>query len=195
MINIKQLKVMQNGFRLPGEEILKMAARVYWGGKFSAETLARYNPNRTSLIAITEFEDGQMFIRDGFHRVVAIIIGRTGSPVGYTGLKYGADLFEDEYVIEPMTYAMFLEINIENGWYTPFDPRTEVRKADFFDFKNEVLKTDKSKLHDFITQNKHRYAVPREPHHDPFKYADALVRDSYVNRNSNVFQNWRHRSF
>jgi hypothetical protein len=174
MLEIKQLKVMQDGFRLPEQQILEMIRFVEYGGKFTTENLIKHNPNRLSLIAITQFEDLQLFIRDGFHRTAAIILGRHGSDIPQTSV-----LFEDEYVIEPMTYDMFLEINIRNGWYTPFDPRTEVRKADFFDFKEEVIglvETSKldSTINEFILENKDRYAVPRQDHHDPFKYADDM---------------------
>lgn len=179
MIEIKNLKVMQDGFRLPEQQILEMIHFVKNGGNFTTESLAAHNPNRTSLITITQFEDGQLFIRDGVHRTAAIIIGRTGLPVSGLyepfGLLHTASLFENEYVLESMTYDMFLEPSIINGWYTPFDPRTEVRKADFFDFKEEVMAlVNQPNVNDFILENKYRYAVPRKEHHDLFKYADDM---------------------
>lgn len=174
MLEIKNLKVMQDGFRLPEQQILEMIRFVENGGRFTTESLAKHNPNRTSLIAITQFEDGQLFIRDGFHRTAAIILGRHGSDIPQTSV-----LFEDEYVIEPMTYDMFLKTNIHNGWYTPFDPRIEVRKSDFFDFKEDVIKQISmswldSTINEFILENKDRYVVPRQKHHDPFVYADEM---------------------
>lgn len=60
--------------------------------------------------------------------------------------------------------AIFNEIT---GFVTPFDPRNEVRKRDFLDFKKQILtmrskkeKTD-AELIDIIMKSKSLYAKPR----------------------------------
>ena len=155
MIFIHELNVMQDGFRLPCEQLEEMVQYIAKGGRFNSESLVQYDPKRTSLIAITQFEDGRRYIRDGLHRTAVVLFARD-VPI----------LFDDEYVIEPMNYGMFLRANIKNEWYTPFDPRVEVRKADFFDFKEEVLsRVGDEGIVDFIERNKARYAVDRRPEH------------------------------
>jgi len=164
MIFVQELNVMQDGFRLHREQLCVMTQFIADGGRFNHESLSEHNPQRTSLIAIVEFEDGRKFIRDGLHRTTVILFARD-VPC----------LFEEEYVIEKMTYEMYLEANIENQWYTPFDPRTEVRRSDFFDFKNEVLsRIDQDGLIDFIKLNKERYAIPKHKDHTILKYAGQL---------------------
>ncbi len=155
MIFINDLNIMQDGFRLSCGQLEGMVRYVADGGRFDVESLAKHNPKRTSLVAITEFEDGKRYIRDGLHRTAVVLLARD-VPV----------LFEGEYVIEHMTYEMFLRANIGQQWYTPFDPRVEVRKADFFDFKEEVLlRLDDEGVVEFIISNKARYAVDRKPEH------------------------------
>lgn len=70
-------------------------------------------------ICIAEFEDGRRLIRDGHHRCVHLYLS------GRTHLEPG------EYVIENYTYELWMHPSIEKEFYTPHDPRTEIRKADF----------------------------------------------------------------
>lgn len=71
--------------------------------------------------------DYKVYIHDGHHRLVAMYL---------EGVK---ELTENDYEIRDVTYEHYKEINFDVGWVTPFDLRTEVRRADFFDFKNEVM--------------------------------------------------------
>jgi len=145
--------------------MLSMIRFVSDGGRFDHESLARHNPEHTSLIAITEFPDGQWYIRDGLHRTISIYLGRSERV-----------LYEDEYQIEHMGYEMYLEPAVQHGWYTPFDPRTEVRLADFFEFKNKVLGLidGGDDVEAFIRSNKHMYATPRSHKHTIAKLAEEL---------------------
>lgn len=70
-------------------------------------------------ICIAQFEDGKRYIRDGHHRCAHAFLA------GKTHLEPG------EYVIEDYTYDIWTHPSIENKFYTPHDPRTEIRIADF----------------------------------------------------------------
>jgi hypothetical protein len=60
-----------------------------------------------------------------------------------------------------------MEINLEKGWLTPFDPRFEVRRANFHDFKSTVQQFVEDGVDPFyyIIGHKGEYCVPRETHH------------------------------
>jgi hypothetical protein len=88
------------------------------GGVFNEESLRHHNPSRHSLIALSETEDGELWIRDGYHRIYVISF-------------YGRPLHADEYFIEQRSYDEYQTINLARTWVTPFDPRKEIRKADF----------------------------------------------------------------
>ena len=62
--------------------------------------------------------DGKLYVTDGHHRCVAAVYA-------------GVDLLQDEYIIKHYSVAEFEEFNPRNEWYTPFNPRTEVRLGDF----------------------------------------------------------------
>ncbi len=108
-------------------------------------------------IAITQFQDGDMYIRDGHRRLCAMILA------GARGI------LECEYVIEQMTYEKYLEFAPDNGWYTPFDPRTECRLPDFFEFKAK-LQHDYEEGESFktiqfeVTLHRELYKEPRTIH-------------------------------
>lgn len=144
---------LQDGLRLPPEQILPMWEFVKSGGHFDKRSLARHDPNHTSLIAIVVMGNGKLYIRDGLHRVCLIhLVDRK--------------IFESEYSIEYQSYESFEEINLACGWVTPFDPRIEVRTADFHRFKDDVMKMVEEKkpegyIRSFIESGKHYYCVPR----------------------------------
>lgn len=144
---------MQSGLRKSRKDFLKMLEYIESGGKFNKESI------EGPLICFTKFEDGKLFIRDGLHRLCAVQIGRRYPPSGFEEFT----LEPDEYMIEEMTYSMFLEINLDKGFYTPFDPRTHVRKPDFSDFKNKVLQllSDKKDPTEFILSNSKSYLIER----------------------------------
>lgn len=164
-MNLEQIKVTQDGFRLSTEAVLKMVEYVRNGGKYTEAAMRSYNPKSVNLIAITQFEDGDLYLRDGLHRVASIYLA--GRPM----------LYEDEYVIEHMTYSMYNEINLAVGYVTPFDPRTEVRLANFGDFKAEVLEIIAEGVSpaEFILKNRHRYCVPRQPSHNLFDMGRRIL--------------------
>jgi hypothetical protein len=114
-------------------------------------------------IAISRFEDGSLYVRDGHHRICAAII---------VGMK---TLWDDEYEIEDYCYEDYLTPNFSNGFFTPFDPRTQCRLPNFFDFKDQVLDLyndekmnvdypnpgNFSHVYDFIEINSSKYREPR----------------------------------
>lgn len=131
---IDSLIPMQNSLR-EAEQLPEMVKFVQSGGMFDAQTLSafvtkerenaldcfKFNP-----IKIVKFEDGKMYLHDGLHRSTAIwIAGRR-------------ILDSKEFVLEDWKYQDYLEINLDQKWYTPFDPRKEVRINDFLLYKRLV---------------------------------------------------------
>lgn len=129
-INLKELYVLQDGLR-HWDDINLMSQYVKNGGFWLKEYLENYSKTHNlghapQLISISCFEDGSKFIHDGLHRSVATLLG-------------GRDYFrDDEFVLTDWKYSDYLEIVPEKNWFTPFDPRTHVRTADFFSFKKEA---------------------------------------------------------
>lgn len=146
----KVLHVLQDGYRLSQEEMARMHKFVAEGGYFTADALRKHNPLRHGLIALSQTEDGELWIRDGLHRITVIAF-------------YHRPLRADEYFIEQRSYVDYQTINLERTWVTPFDPRIEVRTPNFFDFKEEAMKMAQQGIDptEFILANKHRYCVPR----------------------------------
>jgi hypothetical protein len=106
----------------------------------------------TCRIIVDRFPDGAIFVRDGHHRVAAVVAARAGG-----------QLREEEVVITDRTYDMYIYPDILDGWITPFDPRTQVRIANIIDFKNTVSKFLRAG-HDasgYISANTHLYCRPR----------------------------------
>jgi len=157
-IQVKDLHLEQDGFRHSSEVIGEMIQFVRDGGRFDLETLKKHDPNRDSLlVAITKFEDGSLYIRDGFHRVMAVFLGR---PDGM--------LYDNEYFVEELTYLRMLTPRLDVRYYTPFDPRVEVRASDFGSFRDQVDELIKQKGDplEFIRENRHVYVRPKMPHHE-----------------------------
>lgn len=150
--------LMSNHNRLRHPEILdSMVEFVTHGGVFDQTTLAKFAAVKGSrvapLIHITRFEDGVLMVHDGHHRTVACILGARSF------------LHDGEYYIEDDTYKSYLEVSHNNGWYTPFDPRTHVRLPDFGVFKYEArdkFNSGESNVEAWIRDNHHRYRVERE---------------------------------
>ena len=140
------------------EELHHMVDFVKKGGRFNFSSLAKYSKNKsTSLIAIMQFEDGAFYIRDGFHRVMAIYLGRPNKL-----------MYSDEYIVENLTYERMMHPKISVGYYTPFDPRVEVRIADFTNFKSKILQIIKSGNDPcrYIRENKDMYVRKKMPYHE-----------------------------
>ena len=131
---------MHDGYRLPVSAMQQLIAHVRSGGQFEG-------------IAITRFEDGRMMLRDGVHRTTAVMLVR------------GA-LVASEYVIEDMTYDMFLAPALAAGLYAPFDPRACVRIADFSAYRDEVKRRTGDDVLAYIAAHRRDYVRPRRPCHD-----------------------------
>ncbi len=125
------------------------------GGFWTIEQLKRYATSTNTYccfpIQINEFEDGFKCLHDGHHRCVSTYLA---------GRDY---LRRDEYQITCWTYREYLEINHENRWYTPFDPRTHLRTHDISDFKAKAYKLfckDPIEAVQWIECNKDLYCYP-----------------------------------
>ena len=158
MLNIADLIPTQDGYRLPRETRENMLSFVANGGRYDEASIKAHRCTRNFMIAVTRFEDGALYLRDGLHRVTSIYISRPEKV-----------LYDDEFIFEDMTYDMWINAEPSKGWYTPFDPRTDVRLPDFLDFKREVQAMEDSasaeEIADFINQNRHRYLVTRNASH------------------------------
>lgn len=93
-----------------------------------------------SPIKLTRTEDGLIYVHDGHHRLYACYL---------CGIK---ELMNCEFIIKDMTYDDYNIINIKNGWLTPFNLKTEVRKADFFEFKDKLSQKIKLEKTVFISK-------------------------------------------
>lgn len=156
-LEVTNLAVMQSGYRLPVKSMRQLMTDVQQGTVFDRQSLLNRDARHAKLIAITRFEDGYMAIRDGVHRATAI-----------QQMRPSGKLHPQEYVIEEMTYDMFLQPNLEVGFLTPFDPRTEVRVADWSEFRREVserIEAGRDPLA-YIASHRHAYTRPRESYHD-----------------------------
>ena len=138
-----QMLVSQDGLRKPE----KLKTLIQWYQSDLDEQI--------ETIKIVEFEDGTRMVRDGHHRAVA---------------KYSifGGLQGNEYDIEKFTYKQFLEVNLDVGWITPFDPRINVRLCDLSHYRHlfEQVKSKVSKddLKSFIYMCSYTdlYTTPRK---------------------------------
>ena len=131
---LESLIPMQNSLRDP-EQIPEMVEFVKEGGIFTADTLSAFLTGKRkessrlfslNPIKVVRFEDGAMYLHDGLHRSTAIwIAGRR-------------ILDPREFLLEDWKYQDYLDINLADRWYTPFDPRKEVRIMDFLSYKKLV---------------------------------------------------------
>lgn len=110
-------------------------------------------------IKIADFGD-RVFVRDGHNRCVALYcyMQNMGEP------WLPAKLMEREYY----TYAAFQEIDFADNWCTPFNPITQVRKADFKSFKEKAFeiynKHGREPAELFVLHNQHLYLEERNIH-------------------------------
>ena len=141
---------MHDGYRLSAVAMRALVDHVRGGGGYDAP------------IFVTRFEDGRLMLRDGLHRATAVMLGRASGT-----------LRERELEIEDMTYAMFLTPALDAGLFAPFDPRCEVRVADFRAHRDEVERLIREggdligrAAIGFIAANRQTYVRPRRPCHD-----------------------------
>jgi hypothetical protein len=155
-MRVSTLPVMHDGYRLSTAAMRQLVDHVRAGRRLDPSALAAHGREAVP-VSITRFEDGRLMLRDGLHRATAVMLGRPGGT-----------LDASELVIEDMTYEMFLAPALEAGLYTPFDPRTEVRVADFRAFKLEVerLRTGQGDVLGYIAAHRAVYVRPRRPCHD-----------------------------
>jgi len=155
MLSVNQLFVTQKKIRNP-EQLNSMIQFVQGGGFFTSNCLNKHQSRgKTSpLIEITVFEDGKHFIHDGHHRAASILLG-------------GRDFIDTtEYRIRNFNYENYLNPNLSAAWWTPFDPRVDVRKHDFSTYKQQIrtlLQDDSSQqdVSQFILNNKDMYSENR----------------------------------
>lgn len=164
ILEISTLKVTQGTLRLPMEELWQMVRFVKEGGFWTIDQLNKYHSlknqslcKKRCLIQIHELDDGERFLHDGHHRMAA---------TWFAGREY---LREDEFEVEKWPYSDsftktgYIDLNHENYWYTPFDPRTHLRISDTREFKTEARKRfeeNPSEAQSWIEKNAHRFRMP-----------------------------------
>eukprot|EP01100_Stratorugosa_tubuloviscum_P006560 TRINITY_DN281_c0_g5_i1.p1 TRINITY_DN281_c0_g5~~TRINITY_DN281_c0_g5_i1.p1 ORF type:complete len:262 (-),score=105.48 TRINITY_DN281_c0_g5_i1:153-938(-) len=139
---LSQLIITQRGIRNP-ESLLQLSRFISMGGRFNKGIMNMntnintnidmnmYNSNK-NLITIYRFEDGKLYLWDGHHRVVALFVA---------GRLF---LHPDEYIIKLGTFKETNSILENENYFTPFDPRFEIRLPEFGAFKQcafQILKT------------------------------------------------------
>jgi len=162
VLNLKQLIVTQDELRNE-QQICQMTEFVRNGGMFNQRSLAlfaeEHGTDPSPLIKINKFEDGQLFIHDGHHRILSIYLGNRDH------------LLPEEYVVTRKSYQDYLDIVFEKneqwiGWMTPHDVRTELRLPDIHEFKELVLREFRANgeqaAHDLIVANRNQFVKPRQ---------------------------------
>jgi hypothetical protein len=155
-IHIDLLIPTQRGIRNI-RQIESMVAFVRNGGVFDRASLDQYaektGVRAGPLIQIEQFEDELTYPRDGLHRLISLVLG---------GRNY---LLDSECEFARRKYSEYEEINLEAGWVTPFDPRTEIRKENLSEWKAKIAQLRDSASNDevieFIRANKQLYAETR----------------------------------
>lgn len=98
-------------------------------------------PLKTSGVLVAVIE-GQGYVHDGHHRLASHILAKNPAEMDITFSPYS---LKDYMIPGPPR------------WLTPFDPRTEVRLPEFWDFK-ELAKSQDA---EWILAHRHHYMEPR----------------------------------
>ena len=156
-MDILKLVVTQNGLRNP-TQINGMMDHIEAGKIFDLHSINKHKEKIGSdygpkLIQLSRFEDGRIFIADGHHRILSLVLsGRE-------------NLYQEEYVLTDWTYWDYQQINLNQNWYTPFDPRREVRYPDYTQFKaavDNLRKISEQDALNFIKNNNTLYKCRRQ---------------------------------
>lgn len=150
-LRVASLKVTQSWIR-NADRVRRMVAFVRAGGIFTAEHVAEFHQDEGSysIIKLSRFPDGDVYIHDGHHRAVGLFLG---------GREW---LLPEEYEVRDWgSYAPYAEINADAGWVTPLDLKSEVRLPDVMAFKRLAKETPEEELEELTVQLKHMYAAPR----------------------------------
>lgn len=162
-MKIDSLIVTQNSVRST-DNISLMAKHVENGGLWDRQSLERYSREQRTkvspLIQISQFEDGRRFIHDGHHRTIATVLGKRNH------------LNPEEFEVTLWQYKDYNVLSPENGWFTPFDPRTHIRLGDFLEYKKLAKDAYKRKLlsNEWVKEIEYLYKGKRE-----FLSVDELI--------------------
>lgn len=141
-MSLDSLELIQDGIRSL-DTIRSMIKYVRRGGIFHDGVVY-------DTVSITEFPDGRRIIHDGLHRCLSLYLCKKSL------------LLPNEYHIKYWDYEHYNQISVENGYFTPFNPRCESRLADFGEFKQVVKDMldnpiiDES-IEEFILNHQHMY--------------------------------------
>lgn len=148
-IAIADLQPTQAGLRNP-LHMLQLAKGLEDGSR----TIVVNDPKKR--ILVSKFEDNQIFVHNGHHRVCAKVLA-------------GKDRLEnDEFRLEDWTYEQYQEFNWDTGFLTPFDPKFDLRLADLSRFREAVrIVKEKNGADDaetFVRNHAWLYLTPRRLH-------------------------------
>lgn len=150
LINLSQLLVTHN-------ELRDIETVKYYLDILNNNSISGWG--KVAGIKIADFGD-RVFVRDGHNRCVALYayMKNMGEP------WLPAKLMHREYY----TYEDFKVINFADNWCTPFNPITQVRKADFKSFKEQATEIYKKHgripAEHFVLHNQHLYLEERKIH-------------------------------
>jgi hypothetical protein len=165
-MKIQDLVVTQNDLR-NWNELPAMISFVKKGNFWTKDKITEFNKvnkisHSSSLICLVQFkEDDTIYIHDGHHRVYSTWYGGRSH---LTEHEYYF-LFKDFNTKERWSYKDYMEFNPNNNWYTPYDPKNEVRLANFFSFKEiikqKLLTENSDSVEDWVRKNSDLYKVTR----------------------------------
>jgi hypothetical protein len=155
VIDIGNIWITQDVIRDP-TQLRAMISHVMNGGRWAVEDLRRFNAlsgrRDERVVYVSRFPDGLEMIHDGHHRATA------------TYMAGRRTLDDDEYEVVDWRYEEYTTVNWTKGFVTPLEPRTEVRRYDFYPWKVEVMRLaeiDRAAAMRKIDSERHLYCRPR----------------------------------